>query len=230
MRHRERQRPRQREKQGPRREPDGGLDPGTCHALGWRQTLNRWATQASLLHFSILFYLSLFYDSSQAALNTPGDIEWFFKWVRWKKKMVVFVVLFCFWRRNYAWVPRNPRSVISHNPLGLPPFFWTLLFLSPRKTRSFLKTLNPVALPILEHFLQTVDVFSTQLSPGHLAWQMNWLAFSFLSPYNLPLWVPLSHCATYFLLIKVTYSPGGAPPLLQDSSSCFLVIVPKITP
>ncbi|XP_047576503.1 PTB domain-containing engulfment adapter protein 1 isoform X7 [Lutra lutra] len=40
-----------------------------------------------------------------------------------------------------------------------------------RKTSSVLKTLNPVALPILEHFLQMVDVFSAQLSPEHLAWQ-----------------------------------------------------------
>ena len=41
-REKERQRHRQREKQAPCREPDVGLD------LSWRQTLNHWATQASL--------------------------------------------------------------------------------------------------------------------------------------------------------------------------------------
>ena len=48
-RHRERGREIGRwKKQAPCREPDVGLDPGTPgHALGWRQVLNRWATQGS---------------------------------------------------------------------------------------------------------------------------------------------------------------------------------------
>lgn len=96
-----------------------------------------------------------------------------------KRKHCGFVL---FWRRNY--VPGNPRSIITfdQSPLYLPPLLWTLLLLSPRKTSSLLKTLNPVALPSLEHFLQVLNVFCTQLSPGHLAWQVNWLAFSLLSP------------------------------------------------
>ena len=49
---RERGRHRQREEQVPRREPDVGLDPrtsGSGQALSWRQTLNHWATQVSLI-------------------------------------------------------------------------------------------------------------------------------------------------------------------------------------
>ena len=50
----ERQRHRQREKQATHKEPDVGLDPRPwAQALGQRQVLNRWATQASPLSFIV---------------------------------------------------------------------------------------------------------------------------------------------------------------------------------
>ena len=49
---RERQRCRQREKQAPYREPDARRIPGLQdHTLGWRQVLNRWATQRSPIFY-----------------------------------------------------------------------------------------------------------------------------------------------------------------------------------
>lgn len=135
--------------------------------------------------------------------------------------------VFCFWGRNCAWVPGNPKSVITKF-LSPPPLFWTLLFLSPRKMSSVLKTLNPVALPILERFVQMVDVFSTQLSPEHLAWQVNWLAFSLCSPCNLlALSLVSSNWASYLLLAEVIYNTQITPPFLPDSSSSFIVFDPK---
>ena len=56
QRERERQKHRQREKS--HRQTWDSIPGFQDHALGWRQTLNRWATQASLLvHFLKRFYL-----------------------------------------------------------------------------------------------------------------------------------------------------------------------------
>ena len=78
--HRKKERHRQREKQAPYREPNTGLNPRALilelqdHALNQRQTLNRWATQASPIIVLICRSLLMLWGASSCGHGGTGLI------------------------------------------------------------------------------------------------------------------------------------------------------------